>query len=64
MFQEYNLETLDQYLLTNYPYGYNRLFFGKSHTNSTADFYRNTFSIYKETVNGMLARGEDPGHTL
>lgn len=62
--QKYSLKTLQQYLLTNYPYGYNRLFYGKSHTNSTPAFYQNTFEIYKETVNGMLERGEDPGHTL
>ncbi|KAK0650251.1 putative FAD-linked oxidoreductase YgaK [Lasiodiplodia hormozganensis] len=62
--QTYTLKTLQQYLLTNYPYGYNRLFYGKSHTNSTPEFYQNTFEIYKETVNGMLERGEDPGHTL
>ncbi|KAK7730827.1 hypothetical protein SLS57_001662 [Botryosphaeria dothidea] len=64
VFQTYSLKTLQQYLLTNYPYGYNRLFYGKSHTNSTPEFYQNTFAIYKETVNGMLERGEDPGHTL
>ncbi|KAK8220336.1 hypothetical protein IWZ01DRAFT_4019 [Phyllosticta capitalensis] len=64
VFEEYSLKTLQQYLLTNYPYGYNRLFYGKSHTNSTKEFYQNTFAIYKETVNGMIARGEDPGHTL
>ncbi|KAK7544045.1 uncharacterized protein J3D65DRAFT_3627 [Phyllosticta citribraziliensis] len=63
-FQEYSLKTLQQYLLTNYPYGYNRMFYGKSHTNSTAEFYEKTFAIYKETVNGMIARGEDPGHTI
>jgi hypothetical protein len=62
--QKLNLKTLDQYLLTNYPYGYHRCFYGKSHTNSTVDFYRHTFAIYKETITGMLVRGEDPGHTL
>ena len=62
--QAVNLKDLDQYLLTNYPYGYHREFFGKSHTNSTVQFYRDTFSIYKETIYGMLERGEDPGHTL
>ncbi|KAH5453984.1 hypothetical protein HBI24_246130 [Parastagonospora nodorum] len=62
--QKVNLKKLDQYLLTNYPYGYHREFFGKSHTNSTVDFYRETFAIYKETVLGMIQRGEDPGHTL
>ncbi|KAF2771430.1 FAD-binding domain-containing protein [Teratosphaeria nubilosa] len=64
IFTKYNLRSLDQYLLTNYPYGYHRLFYGKSHTKSTPEFYNNTFSIYKETVKGMIARGEDPGHTL
>lgn len=63
-FQEWTLRSLDQYLLTNYPYGYERIFYGKSHTRSTVDFYNQTFSIYKETVLGMIARGEDPGHTL
>lgn len=63
-FETFSLKTLQQYLLVNYPYGYNRLFYGKSHTNSTPEFYQSTFAIYKETVNGMLYRGEDPGHTL
>ncbi|EMD86840.1 hypothetical protein COCC4DRAFT_24647 [Bipolaris maydis ATCC 48331] len=62
--QKFTILELDQYLLTNYPYGYHREFFGKSHTNSTVDFYRNTFSIYKQTVLGMMERGEDPGHTF
>ncbi|GME36560.1 putative FAD binding domain protein [Neofusicoccum parvum] len=63
-FETYSLKTLQQYLLTNYPYGYNRIFYGKSHTNSTPEFYQNTWDIYKETVNGILARGDDPGHTI
>jgi hypothetical protein len=63
VFSELSLKTLDQYLLTNYPYGYNRLFYGTIHTNSTIEFYNKTFSIYKETINGMISRGEDPGHT-
>ncbi|EKG11276.1 FAD linked oxidase [Macrophomina phaseolina MS6] len=62
--ERYTLKTLQQYLLTNYPYGYKRLFYGKSHTRSTVEFYQKTFDIYKETINGMLERGEDPGHTL
>ncbi|KAF9690380.1 hypothetical protein EKO04_011569 [Ascochyta lentis] len=62
--QKVSLKELDQYLLSNYPYGYHREFYGKSHTNSTVDFYRNTFAIYKETISGMLQRGEDPGHTI
>lgn len=64
VFSEYSLKTLDQYLLTNYPYGYHRIFYGKSHTKSTVDFYNETLNIYKETINGMIARGEDPGHTI
>lgn len=63
-FETWTLKSMDQYLLTNYPYGYQRIFYGKSHTNSTEDFYNQTFSIFKDTVNGMIARGEDPGHTL
>lgn len=63
-FETWTLKSMDQYLLTNYPYGYQRIFYGKSHTNSTMDFYNQTFSIFKDTVNGMIARGEDPGHTL
>ncbi|KKY37727.1 putative fad binding domain-containing protein [Diaporthe ampelina] len=62
--QEWTLKSLDQYLLTNYPYGYQRIFYGKSHTHSTVDFYNQTFAIYKDTINGLIARGEDPGHTL
>lgn len=62
--QKYSIKTLDQFLLTNYPYGYNRLFYGKSHTNSSVVFYEQTFASYKETINGLLVRGEDPGHTL
>lgn len=62
--ETWTIRSLDQYLLTNYPYGYQRIFYGKSHTNSTVDFYNATFSIYQDTVNGMMARGEDPGHTL
>lgn len=63
-FETWTLKSMDQYLLTNYPYGYQRIFYGKSHTNSTMEFYNQTFSIFKDTVNGMIARGEDPGHTL
>lgn len=63
-FQTWSLKTLDQYLLVNYPYGYNRIFYGKSHTNSSVEYYNQTFSIYKETVHGMIARAEDPGHTI
>lgn len=63
-FSSWSLKTLDQLLLTNYPYGYNRLFYGKSHTNSTVEFYEKTFAIYQELINGMLIRAEDPGHTL
>lgn len=63
-FETWTLQRLDQYLLTNYPYGYQRVFYGKSHTNSTTDFYDQTFAIYKENINGMMARGEDPGHTI
>lgn len=62
--QTFSIKTLDQYLLTNYPYGYNRLFYGKSHTNSTIEFYEKTFASYQETINGLMRRGEDPGHTL
>lgn len=62
--QEWTLKSLDQYLLTNYPYGYQRIFYGKSHTHSTVDFYNQTFAIYKDTINGLIARGEDPGHTI
>lgn len=63
-FQTWTIRGLDQFLLTNYPYGYQRIFYGKSHTTSTVDFYNNTFAIFQDTVNGMIARGEDPGHTL
>lgn len=63
-FSTFSLKTLDQLLLTNYPYGYNRMFYGKSHTNSTTEFYQQTFEIYKETINGMLTLAEDPGHTI
>lgn len=63
-FQAWTLRSLDQYLLDNYPYGYQRIFYGKGHTISTSDFYNQTFAIYQETINGMIARGEDPGHTL
>lgn len=63
-FQPWTLQSLDQYLLTNYPYGYQRIFYGKSHTQSTVDFYNETFAIYQDTVNGLIARGEDPGHTI
>lgn len=63
-FEPWTLQSLDQYLLTNYPYGYQRIFYGKSHTQSTVDFYNETFAIYQDTVNGLIARGEDPGHTI
>ncbi|POS78752.1 FAD binding domain-containing protein [Diaporthe helianthi] len=63
-FQVWTLDSLDQYLLNNYPYGYQRTFYGKSHTHSTVDFYNKTFSIYKDTINGLIARGDDPGHTF
>lgn len=63
-FSNYSIKTLDQYLLTNYPYGYNREFYGKSHTNSTKQFYQNVWGQYKEIITGLLARGEDPGHTM
>ncbi|KAJ9156209.1 FAD-binding domain-containing protein [Pleurostoma richardsiae] len=63
-FANYSIETLDQYLLTNYPYGYNREFYGKSHTNSTEAFYQQVWGDYKEIIQGLLARGEDPGHTM
>jgi hypothetical protein len=62
--QKWTLKSLDQYLLTNYPYGYQRIFYGKSHTHSTVDFYNQTFAIYKDTISGMIARGDDPGHTI
>lgn len=62
--QEWTLKSLDQYLLTNYPYGYQRIFYGKSHTHSTVGFYNQTFAIYKDTINGLISRGEDPGHTI
>ena len=62
--QKVTLKELDQYLLTNYLYGYHREFYGKSHTKSTVDYYRKTFAIYKETIMGMLQLGEHPGHTL
>ncbi|KAF8913671.1 FAD-binding domain-containing protein [Mucidula mucida] len=60
----YSLKTLQQYLAVNYPYGYRRTFFGKSHTNATVDFWSTTFGIWNETINGMLAAGEDPGNSL
>lgn len=62
--EAWTLKSLDQYLLTNYPYGYQRTFYGKSHTSSSVEFYNQTWSIYKETINGLIARGEDPGHFL
>lgn len=63
-FQPWTLQSLDQYLLTNYPYGYQRIFYGKSHTQSTVAFYNETWAIYQDTINGLIARGEDPGHTI
>lgn len=63
-FADYSIKTVDQYLLTNYPYGYNREFYGKSHTNSTTEFYQSVWASYKELIQGLLARGEDPGHTM
>jgi len=63
-FQTWTSKSINQFLLPSYPLGFNRIYYGKSHTNSTEDLYKQTFSIYKDTVNGMIARGEDPGHTL
>ncbi|KAI9739698.1 MAG: hypothetical protein M1834_006417 [Cirrosporium novae-zelandiae] len=60
----YTLKSLQQYLQVNYPYGYNRLFYGKSHTNATVGFWEDTLAIFKETINGLLARGDDPGNSL
>ncbi|KAH8746957.1 hypothetical protein F5883DRAFT_437689 [Diaporthe sp. PMI_573] len=62
--QTWTLKTIQQFLLPSYPLGFQRMYYGKSHTSSTADFYSQTFLIYKQTVEGMIARGEDVGHTL
>lgn len=61
---DYSIKTVDQFLLTNYPYGHNREFYGKSHTNSTKEFYQQVWGYYKELIQGLLSRGEDPGHTF
>lgn len=62
--QALTLRTLDQYLTNNYPYGHQRVFYGNGNTRATPEFFNQTFSIYKDTVNGIIARGEDPGHTF
>lgn len=46
------------------PYGQSTIFRGKSHTGVSNELWENTFSIYKETIQGLLARGEDPANSL
>ncbi|RDW64827.1 6-hydroxy-D-nicotine oxidase [Coleophoma cylindrospora] len=60
----YSLKNLKEFLSSNYPYGQSTIFRGKSHTNVSNDLWENTLSIYKETIQGLLARGEDPANSL
>lgn len=61
---KYNLKDLKEFLSSNYPYGQSTIFRGKSHTSASNDLWENTFSIYKETIQGLLARGDDPANSL